>query len=241
MGEKMKNKVFVFLIYLALTGSYFGWAKGKPQNVPVEDVPPPVQSETAYPNEVAAEPKENKQFKEFPQQPVTRPLLEMIYLVKNDIKGLPYFLSDSVTLEYIKITQNLEVSEKGEVTLREVTIQDQIHIKTETSGTLVAISYDAEGRMLLAINFDESDDAYPLIFREEGVDRSFYLVHQEVGVDGKEKKIYYGQALYDLQTQDNLVPRLQIQFEEVEEAKPTSRTLPGHRASFSQPTPAEGL
>jgi hypothetical protein len=221
----MKNKILVFLIFLALTGPYFGWAMGRSQkNAAAEE-----DSSLARAG--------NRRNMGFPQEAVTRPLLEMIYLVKNDIKGVPYFLSDSLTLRYSKTTQNLEISERGEVTLREVTVQDQVHIDRETSGTLVAITYDSEGRMLLAINFDESDDAYPLVFREEGADRAFYLVHQEVGIDGKEKRTHYGQALYDLQTPGGQVPRLQIQFEAIEEVRPTERTLPGHKTSFYQPTP----
>lgn len=163
----------------------------------------------------------------FPVQVVTRPLLEMVYLAHNDIKDLPYYLSESISLEYSQTTQNLEISRDGEITLRDVTVHDRIYIEKGTAGILTAISYDADGRMLLAINFDETDDAHPLIFREDRADRSFHLVHYLL--NDRKRKIYYGRVLYDLQTSD-IVPRLQIRFREIEEFRPSLKTLPGRHA-----------
>jgi hypothetical protein len=228
----MKNKALVFL-FLVLVSPYFGWAKGRAQAAAAqEEELNRLQAGQAFPNTGSPTPTDPlEQRMVFPQHPVTRPLLEMIYRVNNDIKGIPYFLSDSVTLEYSKTTQNLEISERGEVTLREVTLQNRVYVDKNTSGILSAVSYDAEGRMLLAINFDENDDSYPLIFREEGRDRAFYLVHYVIS--GRDKKMYYGQVLYDLQTGlGDSIPRLQIPFEEVEELRPSMKTLQGHRISF---------
>lgn len=158
-------------------------------------------------------------------KPVTRPILEMIHQSGNDIKSVPYFISDSFSLEYSKTTQNLEITEKGEVVLKEIAVKNRISIPGETAGTLAAVNYDSGGRMLLAINFDESGETYPLIFREGDWDRSFYLVHY--ALSSKERKLYYGEQLFDLQSET--IPRLQIRFEEIEEPQTTTKTLQGRR------------
>jgi hypothetical protein len=225
----MKNKALAFPVFLALTILFFGCATGQSRNSAVNETPPPVQTAPVSHNTlpIAPDSAANTEGRPgVPLQPVTRPILEMIYQSGNDIKSVPYFISDSVSLEYSKTTQNLEITERGEVIVKEIALQNRIHINRETTGTLVAVNYDAKGRMLLAINFDETDNAYPLIFREGDRDRSFYLVHYVLG--GSERKLHYGGELYDLQT-DEGVPRLQIRFEATLESRPAARTLQGRR------------
>jgi hypothetical protein len=159
-------------------------------------------------------------------------MLEMIYQSGNDIKAVPYYISDSFSLEYSQTSQNLEISENGEVILREVAVQDRINIEKETMGTIVAVNYDTQGRMLLAMSFEESGDTYPLIFREGDQDRIFYLLYYVF--NNGEKKIYYGKELYDLQTGES-IPQLKIRFEETRESRPAIRTLRGRRAGAVQP------
>lgn len=222
----MKNKTLAFLSFLALTLLFFGCATGQSRNSAAEETPPPVQAAPAppVPAKNAKPPENNTRDKVVSLQPVTRPMLEMIHQSGNDIKNVPYFISDSISLEYSKTTQNLEITERGEVILKEIAVQNRININSETAGTLVAVNYDAEGRMLLAMNFDENDGAYPLIFREGDRDRSFYLMHYLLG--GMERKLHYGKELYDLQIGDS-IPRLQIRFEEILESRPEIRTLQG--------------
>jgi hypothetical protein len=226
----MKNKALVFL---ALTILFFGCATGQSRKPAADEAPPAVYaapvgtvSEVSGPAEKAKPPANPRQRSEIPLQPVTRPLLEMIYQSGNDIKSVPYFISETVSLEYSKTTQNLEITGRGEVILKEVAVQNQININKETAGTLIAVNYDAEGRMLLAMNFDEDDGAYPLIFREGDKDRSFYLMYY--AISGREKKMYYGKELFDLQMGES-TPRLQIRFEESVESRPEARTLQGRR------------
>jgi hypothetical protein len=240
----MKNMALVFLFsVLALAGPCFGWAKGSAQPAEADRAAEAARAEgarmqaggafgTTRSHEPAAAAPAQRMV--FPQQVVTRPLLEMIYQVNRDIKSIPYFLSDSITLAYSKTTQNLEISQRGEVTLREVTLQNQVFVDRNTAGTLAAVRYDAEGRMLLAVNFDESEDSSPLIFREDGRDRAFYLVHYVLG--GTDRKMYYGQVLYDLQTGLDAVPRLQIHFEHIAESRPMTKTLRGRQTPLQ---PAE--
>jgi hypothetical protein len=237
----MKNKTLVFPIFLVLTALFFGCVTGQSRDSTVDETPPPVQTtpaplesakNTNAPPESAKNtnpPVNNSRRQGVPLQPVTRPMLEMIHQSGNDIKGVPSFISDSISLEYSKTTQNLEITERGEVILKEVAVQNRININKETSGTLVAVNYDADGRMLLAMNFDENDGAYPLIFREGDRDRSFYLMHYVLG--GRERKLHYGQELYDLQLGES-IPRLQIRFEETLESRPETRTLQGRRIIF---------
>jgi hypothetical protein len=245
----MKNKALVFMVLLAIP--CLGWAKGQTQKSAANETP---QAEPAEPavsiwasssaETAKAPPVDNSRQSGVPMQLVTRPMLEIIYNNGGDIKSIPYFISDSISLEYSKTTQNLEITENGEVILKEVTDQSRININRETAGTLVAVNYDGDGRMLLAMNFDENDGAYPLIFREgdsplifrEGdKDRSFYLMHYVI--NGTERKVRYGEELYNLQIDDS-IPRLQIQFEETVESRPAVRTLQGRKM---QPRPTAGL
>jgi hypothetical protein len=231
----MKNKTLVFPVFLVLTGLFLGCATGQSRNSAVDETPPPVQSVPAPPEPVQnTDPPVNNSQRgevpgEVPLQPVTRPMLEMIHQSGNNIKNVPYFISDSISLEYSKTTQNLEITERGEVILKEIAVENRININKETPGILVAVNYDTSGRMLLAINFDENDGAYPLIFREGDRDRSFYLIHYVLG--GSERKLHYGKELYDLQLGES-IPRLQIRFEETLESRPEIRTLQGRRIAF---------
>jgi hypothetical protein len=229
----MKNKTLAFPVFLVLTILFFGCATGQSRKSAAEETPPSVQAApvgTLTEASGSAE-KDNSQESHsrrlgVPLEPVTRPMLEMIYQSGNDIKSVPYFISGSISLEYSKTTQNLEITEKGEVILKEIAVQNRIDINKETEGTLVAVNYDAEGRMLLAMSFDETDNAYPLIFREGDRDRSFYLVHYILGAS--ERKLHYGGELYDLQMGES-IPRLQIRFEETVESRPANRTLQGRK------------
>jgi hypothetical protein len=230
----MRNKALVILIFLAAALIFFGCAglKSQTPEAPPEPVEPPVQA--GPPRRVGSALVDNPVSSQINVQrstaalhPITRPMLEMIYQSGNDIKTVPYYISESISLEYSKASQDLEISENGEVILREVSVQDRINIDKETMGTIVAVNYDTEGRMLLAMSFEECGDAYPLIFREGDKDRIFYLLHYVF--NGGEKKIYYGEELYDLLT-GGAIPQLKIRFEETREARPTIRTLHGRRA-----------
>jgi hypothetical protein len=79
--------------------------------------------------------------------------------------------------------------------------------------------------MLLAMSFDEGDDTYPLFFREGDRDRIFYLVHY---INNDERKLYYGEELYELLTGES-IPLLQIRFAETQETRPKIRILRGRR------------
>jgi hypothetical protein len=228
----MKHKTFVILIFLALVLPFLAWAGGRSQSAetPVQDQPQPEPShnnfiEAAVSTRNANLSQVNAQRSGASLQPITRPILEMIYQSGNDIKNIPFFISDSISLEYSKITQDLEITGDGEVILKEIAVQDRININKETMGSIIAVNYDAQGRMLLAISFDESDDTYPLVFREGDRDRIFYLIHY---INNNERKLYYGEELYDLQTGES-IPLLQIQFEEAQETRPSVRILRGRR------------
>jgi hypothetical protein len=233
----MQNKALVILIFLAAALPFFGWAGGKSQTVeaPVPADPPAQVEPPPRDNSIVATgstrsinlSQANVQHSGAALHPITRPILEMIYQSGNDIKTVPYYISDSISLEYSKASQNLEISENGEVILREVSVQDRINIGKETMGTIVAVNYDTEGRMLLAMSFEEGGDAYPLIFREGDKDRIFYLLYY--AFNNGEKKIYYGEELYDLLMGDT-IPQLKIRFEETREDRPAIRTLQGRRA-----------
>jgi hypothetical protein len=231
-----KYKTLVILVFLALVVPFFGWAKGRSQRsaedsapVQTQPEPPPRNTSIAAAGVVTTNTMSpgSLQRSGFDLQPITRPMLEMIYQSGNDIKRVPYFISDSIFLEYSKTTQNLEITGEGEVILREISVLNQININKETAGTIVAVNYDAEGRMLLAMSFDERDDAHPLIFREGDRDRTFYLLHYTI--NNNEKKLYYGEELYDLWL-DESIPRLQIRFEEAQESRPSVKTLQGRWA-----------
>jgi len=139
-------------------------------------------------------------------KPLTRPLLEQIYRDGNNIKELQYYISDPLTLEYSRISQNLQVI-NGESTMREISYQDRITIDRNIPGVLVTVNYDGEGRMVLWVSFDEKGDEFVLIFREGRTDRNFQLYYQETN---DRRQIPYGEEMYELLIGET-VPLLQIQ------------------------------
>jgi hypothetical protein len=239
----MKNKALAVLIFLALALPFYGWAFGQAQTSEAADTPlPPGQEEAPPPQERFDTPGGNMPAAGNPTagnptpgsvrgsaaglQSITRPMLEMLYKSGNDIKTVPYYVSDAISLEYSRASQNLEVTASGEVMLRELSVQNRVTIGRETMGAIVAVNYDTEGRMLLAVSFDESPDAYPLIFREGDTDRLFYLLYY--AFNSGEKKIYYGDELYNIQAGES-IPKLQIRFGESREERPSNKTLSGRR------------
>jgi hypothetical protein len=155
-------------------------------------------------------------------KPLTRSLLEQIYLGGNDIKELQYYISEPITLEFSRTIQNLHVI-NGEGRLREISYQDRVEIGRNTPGIAVTVNYDGEGCMVLRVSFDEKGDNYALIFREGRTDRDFRLYYQEAN---NARQVYYGEEMYDL-TLGNTVPFLQIQYDEEVENQHTSRVVQG--------------
>jgi hypothetical protein len=155
-------------------------------------------------------------------KPLTRPLLEQIYLGGNNIKELQYYISEPLTLEFSRITQNLQVI-NGESKLREISFQDRVDIGRNIPGILVTVNYDNEGRMVLRVSFDEKGDNYVLIFREGRADRNFRLYYQETN---NTRQVHYGEEMYDLLMGDD-VPLLQIQYNEEVENRHTARVVQG--------------
>jgi hypothetical protein len=153
-------------------------------------------------------------------QPITRSIIEQINKTGNTIRNLQYYISDALTLENEKRSQQVNINSRGEGLLQETTTREQVLIDRETGGVLKNIYRDTNGRSVLELCFDD-DDRFTLFFGESQVDQHFILIYNE-----ETRDVNYGGARYKASFGEN-APYLLIRFDREEINSPDIRRLKG--------------
>jgi hypothetical protein len=179
-----------------------------PQQEPEKDVPRPSPSLTS---------------REFPLVPITREIIQQVSRSGLNVNKLRYFLSSDFVLEYEKTTQSVDINDRGEGILRDVSVKGQVAIKQGAGGVLVDYRHSAGELIILEVGFDSENEDYTLSFLENPEDHGFDLMFDPG--NGDSHTVSYGDEVYTLRSAD--VPRLLIRFEQEPSTESFIRELKG--------------
>lgn len=160
---------------------------------------------------------------EIPLRPITQEIIDKIAKSEESIKKLQYYISATITLAKEDITQKVEIK-KGVGMEREISSDRQIVVDKETGGILVNTYRDKEGRTILAIGFDETNEKNMLFFREDDALSDRFLI---LMTDPASRAIGYGDETYRLQFDGDDIPHLLIRYSEEKNSNPDKRVVKG--------------